>query len=302
MDSLTVNGEPILEEWVEQEFSQIKSQYESMGKVSCCERNEEFRGYARENIISRMLLTQEARHAVKAPDEGEIDEAAKKIKEAHGGEEQFYQTTGLTSEQEALIRKDIASNIQVEKLIEKICRAHSNPADETLKKYYENHLELFMTEEEVQALHILKAPRKVEDREAAYQELRKVRRQLLDGENFQSLAKTHSIKPDEETDLGFFKRGELMEEFQHIAFSMNIGENSPVFSTQYGFHLIQVANRKEKKPKPFNSIQEEVLQFYLEDRRTEAIGDFVKGLKEKATITGEEPPQPKDESGDIAAP
>ena len=52
-----------------------------------------------------------------------------------------------------------------------------------------HHLELFMTEEEVQALNILQSPRKVEDREAAYQELREVRRQLLKGANFHNLAK-----------------------------------------------------------------------------------------------------------------
>ena len=42
----------------------------------------------------------------------------------------------------------------------------------------------------------------------------------------------------EEIDLGFFKRGELMDEFEFVAFSMSIGEISPVFAYYYHFCLI----------------------------------------------------------------
>ena len=37
--------------------------YESLGNVSCCERDGEFRGYARQNIVARALLNQEAQRA-----------------------------------------------------------------------------------------------------------------------------------------------------------------------------------------------------------------------------------------------
>ncbi|MBT3615260.1 MAG: hypothetical protein HN524_04670, partial [Verrucomicrobia bacterium] len=57
---LVINGQTIDDAVIDQEFSAIKAHYESLGSMSCCERDGEFRGYARDNITFRVLLTQEA--------------------------------------------------------------------------------------------------------------------------------------------------------------------------------------------------------------------------------------------------
>ena len=53
---LTINGETVPDDLLEQEFEGIKAHYERMGAMSCCSRDEEFRGYARENVIARVLI------------------------------------------------------------------------------------------------------------------------------------------------------------------------------------------------------------------------------------------------------
>ena len=58
--ALKVNDEVIDPSLLDQEFSSIKSYYESLAQVSCCERDDEFMGYAKENLIKRVLLAQEA--------------------------------------------------------------------------------------------------------------------------------------------------------------------------------------------------------------------------------------------------
>ena len=60
MGELRVNGQLIEPGWIDQEFQSIKAEYERLGNVSCCERDDEFRGYARENIIAQVLISQEA--------------------------------------------------------------------------------------------------------------------------------------------------------------------------------------------------------------------------------------------------
>ena len=57
--ALVINGQTIDDAVIDQEFSAIKAHYESMGSISCCERDDEFRGFARDNITFRALLTQE---------------------------------------------------------------------------------------------------------------------------------------------------------------------------------------------------------------------------------------------------
>lgn len=49
---LIINGEEIDEDIVDAEFRQVKAHYERTLQVACCERDPEFRGYAKDNIIS----------------------------------------------------------------------------------------------------------------------------------------------------------------------------------------------------------------------------------------------------------
>ena len=70
---LEVNNQVIDDAIIDQEFSTIKAHYESMASISCCERDDEFRGYARDNIIFRALLTQEAKKTIPEPNKEEVD-------------------------------------------------------------------------------------------------------------------------------------------------------------------------------------------------------------------------------------
>ena len=54
---LRINGQEVEDGIIEGEFAQIKSHFERIGNVSCCERDEEFRGYAKHNVIARQSLT-----------------------------------------------------------------------------------------------------------------------------------------------------------------------------------------------------------------------------------------------------
>lgn len=282
--SLNVNGETIDQSVIDQEFSSIKSYYESLAQVSCCERDEEFLGYAKENVVKRVLLAQEAKKRDLPVLKTEVDEALDKMKEEEGGEAAFYAHTGLSPEGEKLLRRDLAEKIQLDKFIDQVCGEETEPTDEEIRAYYEAHLEDFMTEEEVRASHIFKSLRKSEARDELYQELREVRRQAMAGEDFDALAKAHSDKEENEIDLGFFKRGEHMDEFETIAFSMEVGEVSPIFSTHWGFHLAKVTERKPPVPRDFDEIKEVLSQMMLQEQRQEKVQALANELKETATI------------------
>ena len=96
-----------------------------------------------------------------------------------------------------------------------------------------------MTPEEVRASHLFKHVERVEDREGIYQLLRDLRARARNGADFDALALEHTDKEDKLVDLGWFKRGEFMEEFDLIIFSLDEGEVSPVFASHWGFHLAE---------------------------------------------------------------
>ena len=285
---LLINGERIDDAVLDSEFSGIKAYFESLGNVSCCERNDEFRGYARQNIIARVLLSQEALNAHPPVPGAQVDEAIAKLKEEHGGEDRFFQSIGAGPEQMEMIRRDVEVNLRVRRMLEKLAENDPVPSDAELRAYYEQHLDAYKTLEEVRASHILKAPARGEQREAAYQELREVRAKLLAGEvDFDELAKKHSDKAADHIDLGFFKRGELAEEFELVAFSMEVGEISPVFASPFGFHLVKLTERKPATAKPFDEVREQVREHLLQDRQQEKTRKLVEELQARATIEDE---------------
>ena len=292
---LVVNDQTIDDAIIDQEFSAIKAHYESMGSISCCDRDDEFRGFARENITFRALLTQEAEKSIPIPSIEKIDAAFLKLKVKHGGESQFYATMGLTAEQDDLIRNDLSLNLQVESLRENVFTGLPEPTDADCQEYYERNIDQFADKDEVRASHIFKSVREVEKREDVFNQLCEVRRKLVGGSDFDEAAKEHSDKPEEEIDLGFFTRGELMDEFEVVTFSMNVGEVSPVFNTPHGFHLAKVTERKVGEPKPFNEVQSVIQEELIAQRQDEKLQSFVDGLKETATIKYTEPENRYDE-------
>lgn len=295
--TLIVNGERVREELLSEELSRIRGYFQSQGEASCCERDDEFRGYANDNVIARVLLEQEAARSTPPPTEGEIADALRNLEEEHGGREKLCEAYGLDPDDPDRIRRETEANLRIRRVLDRECAADGEPREEELRAFHESHLDLYMEPERVRASHVLKGPSR--DRRKIHDELRQVREQLLEGADFDELARAHSEKYDPEgkpasddpaaprgdgIDLGLFARGELPEEFEIVAFSMREGEVSPVFATPFGFHLLKVTGRRPATPKPFETVREAVLADFLQDRRQNRIARFVEGLRSKATI------------------
>lgn len=283
---LTVNGELVNPDWVYEEFSQIKSYYERTTHASCCERDPEFMETARENIIERMLIAQEADRSIPELSENEIDLAIRQLKKEMGGEAQFYGHYGILPNQEHLVRPSIQQSIRVDKLVRSLCRDLINVGEDKLEEFHRNHIREWMSEESIRCLHIYKTFKSDRNREDLFRECVSVRMRLVEGADFMEVAREFTDKPVDEIDLGWFRRGEIMEEFEIIAFSLRTGEVSPVFSTHHGFHLTQVVERDESRPKPLESVRDEVLARYRESVREERLKAFAAELRKKAVIEG----------------
>ena len=72
-------------------------------------------------------------------------------------------------------------------------------------------------------------------------QITELRAAIADGADFADLAKQISDCPSGEDggDLGFFSKGEMVPEFDDVAFDLAPGSVSDVVETAFGFHLIQ---------------------------------------------------------------
>ncbi|MBT2556213.1 peptidylprolyl isomerase [Hymenobacter sp. ISL-91] len=84
-------------------------------------------------------------------------------------------------------------------------------------------------------------------KQATQAKLNELRARIVGGEDFATLAKQYSQDPGSAVEggyLGFFKRRELVPEYEAAALRLEPGGISPVVESQFGFHVIQLIERK----------------------------------------------------------
>lgn len=151
--------------------------------------------------------------------------------------------------------------------------------DADVKARYDSEIAKIPPVEEVRARHILV---KTED------EAKAVIKELGEGKDFAELAKAKSTDPNKSDggDLGYFKKGMMVPEFETAAFAMKPGELSkePV-KTQFGFHVIKVEDKRAAPPPPFDQVKDQVKQIVLRDKYME----LLKASKEAVKVEIEDP-------------
>lgn len=131
------------------------------------------------------------------------------------------------------------------------------------KKFYEDRASQMAGEEEVKASHIL-----VKSEEKAQE----VAKKLIAGGDFAALAKEYSEDPgskDKGGVLGYFGRGQMVKEFELVAFTMQKGETSQPVKTQFGYHIIRVDDRRKKDPPKFEDVKSEIMDRMGQQKRIE---------------------------------
>jgi peptidyl-prolyl cis-trans isomerase C len=98
----------------------------------------------------------------------------------------------------------------------------------------------------------------------AREKLLEIHGQLRKGADFAELARTRSQDPGSASkggDLGFFARGRMIKPFEDVVFAMNNkGELSEVFESPFGFHIIQLTDKKPAGVKMFAEVKDQLMR------------------------------------------
>ncbi len=140
-------------------------------------------------------------------------------------------------------------------------RATMNFEPGELDRYYREHVADFSTPEQVRARHILL---KVDDKRSAMQaerELANLKQRLDQGADFAQLAGEVSEDPGSKArggDLGYFARGRMIKEFEDAAFGAAPNTVVGPVKTSFGFHLIQVLDKRAGGERPYAEVEAQV--------------------------------------------
>jgi len=122
-----------------------------------------------------------------------------------------------------------------------------------VREYFENIPadSLPFINSEMAVAHIVaKPPISEEEEERIKMKLEDLRKRILNGENFGTLAYMYSEDPIsamKNGELDFVQRGDLVPEFEAVAFNLKKDEVSEVIKTQFGYHLLQLIERRGDK-------------------------------------------------------
>jgi peptidyl-prolyl cis-trans isomerase SurA len=153
------------------------------------------------------------------------------------------------------IRRDLRSETENRLKIETLRRkkfAEVKVSRREVEEFYKMYQDsLPVLKETVDISHILKQIKSGESsRNAALLKIGEIKDKVDAGEDFADLAKNYSEDPATGTrggDLGFIKRGDLVTEFEEVAFDLEPGEISDIVETQFGFHIIKMIERRGEK-------------------------------------------------------
>ncbi len=162
----------------------------------------------------------------------------------------------------------------VSELFEKEIMAKAKVSDQDAKDYYERNKGDFVVAKEIRASHILV---KTED------EAQKALSRLKKGEQFEAVARAVSIDTGSAKnggDLGFFKKGQMVPEFERAASALKQGEISgePVKSP-FGYHIIKVTDKKIGDAISFDKVHDLILQKLSGEKQKESFDAYLAELK-----------------------
>ncbi|MBV8613126.1 MAG: peptidylprolyl isomerase [Acetobacteraceae bacterium] len=145
--------------------------------------------------------------------------------------------------------------------------------DQAVRARYEKEIANKPGAEEVHAKHILV------DSEA---QAKDIVTQLQKGADFDALAKQYSKDKGAGggDDLGFFKKEDMVPEFAAAAFALQPGQitQAPVH-TQFGWHVIEVTERRQDKPPSFADAKNELRQRMAQEAAEKVVAQALTGVK-----------------------
>ncbi|WP_313122759.1 peptidylprolyl isomerase, partial [Exiguobacterium sp.] len=163
----------------------------------------------------------------------EVEAEVKKTKDQFPDKEQFSSTlksAGIKNE------KEFEKVLRTQMLLTEAKSAKSKVTDKEIQERFDQE------KVEVKASHILVAKKS---------EAKDIKKQLDKGADFAKLAKEKSTDTGSGAkggDLGYFTKGKMVKEFEDYAFKDGVeGKISDPIKTQFGYHIIKVVDRKEKK-------------------------------------------------------
>ncbi len=117
-------------------------------------------------------------------------------------------------------------------------------------------------------------------------EAKEISNEIKEGLSFEEAAGKYSICPSKEKggDLGEFGRGQMVPEFEEVAFIIEEGKISEPVKTEFGYHLIKIIDKKEAGISPLEEVKDQITKQVIAMKQQERYLNKTKELKNKYKV------------------
>ena len=264
------------------------------------------------DVIVRTLLEEEfVKRKIEATDK-EINAKKEEIIKKIGSKEEFEKRLKDSDISDERLKKDIANEVRVEKLVKQIT-GDVKVSDSDVEKFYKENKAQFTTPERVEVAHILFGTNKEDIKRAIVEQDKegKLKSKDIEAKINEEITKKEALAKDiaqklsknpkqfaefakkysDDTasaqkggDVGFITKDSVVKEFGDVAFTQKVGTISPLVKTQFGLHLIYVKDRSAGGTQSLASIKNDLKEYLVQTKKAEVFQKYVEGLKNAAKI------------------
>jgi len=214
------------------------------------------------DMVESKLIVQKAKDLNIRIDERRVKSMAEsqisQMQSRYPSQGDFYRelrSAGLTvSELRAYYENALTEQQLKERLIQSEIKNKINITDNDAYEYFFSNLDKMpLREESFELAMIVRKPQvSPETERKARSKIVDIRNRIQKGENFASLARSYSEDPGSAQfggDIGYFSRGQMVKEFEEVAFETGINEISGIVKTVFGYHIIMVTDKTQDEVK-----------------------------------------------------
>ena len=282
-----VNGDTITTGDFERALKSIEQR--AGGPVPADRRDEIYRGLL-DQLVSIHLLRQEVTAQKVAIPDADLEKRMAEVMQQFPSKDVFAEMLKNQDTTLEKFRTEQRQDLAINKMLGDALKDKVAATPAQIDEFYKQNPDRFKQGERVRASHILiavpqgaDAVTKTQARTKAEGLLKKVKA----GGDFAALAKENSQDPGSAIqggDLGYFQPGQMVPEFNEVAFKLAPGTVSDLVETQFGFHIIKVVEKQTARTVPLDEVRPQLTQFLENQNRQRETQAFVAGLRAKGKV------------------
>lgn len=240
-----------------------------------------------DEMIADRLVSEEASMLGLSVNEREVDSEVARIKRENNLDDTAFRKQLAAQGMDEKMLRDQLRRIRLrQKVTEVRVQPRVAVSDAEVRRYYEDN---FKDDFKVRVRMLSKKfPKAASTAEVAKLQvkLRELRDRVIAGEDFGEIAKaeTEGSNPTQGGDIGWIVRGDVAEEIEALAFTLEKGEVSDPFRLGDGVHILQVTDREPLPPKAFPEVQERIRNVLLGRAGEKEYARWVSELRAKSFV------------------